>query len=312
MSTTGVTLQVAKTEGITSTEFRANMAKKWQQLDAKLGGSLFGKKFNPFGKEGNLGDDITTAIISKQNRFLKNSKQRIIHNLNDIDEIVEISLANDVDMDMEAPGVTIREVLYNHKDAKGAYLFESIEKTKNGGTYRVLFDEAKKVEVGAVLGNLDGSLASLGDWKNCHNHYRYHMNEYIRISGSVPRPSATCTTSAFWTSHPAKFQMQGIPVEIDTSVMLHPPKEKRAPWVKAAYSDILYTSNKQGARYAIPGQREYARQSKSNADNSTAATESNSSRQGQVTWAESNMGNDTATISSGRQEESGNKSHVPP
>jgi hypothetical protein len=54
------------------------------------------------------------AIISKQNRFLKNSKQRIIHNLNDIDEIVEISLADDVDMDMEASGVSIREVLYNH------------------------------------------------------------------------------------------------------------------------------------------------------------------------------------------------------
>jgi hypothetical protein len=50
ISTTGVTLQVAKTEGITATEFRANMAKKWQQLDAKTGGSLFGKKFIPFGK----------------------------------------------------------------------------------------------------------------------------------------------------------------------------------------------------------------------------------------------------------------------
>jgi hypothetical protein len=140
MSTTGVTLQVAKTEGITSTEFRANMAKKWQQLDAKTGGYLFGNKFIPFGKEGNLGDDIMMAIISKQNRFLKNSKQRIINNLNDLDEIVEISLADDMDMDMEASGVTIREVLYNHKDAKGAQLFELIEKTNNGGTYRVLFD----------------------------------------------------------------------------------------------------------------------------------------------------------------------------
>jgi hypothetical protein len=65
MSTTGVTLQVAKTEGITATEFRANMAEKWQQLDAKTGGSLFGKKFTPFGKDGDLGDDIMTAIISK-------------------------------------------------------------------------------------------------------------------------------------------------------------------------------------------------------------------------------------------------------
>jgi hypothetical protein len=70
MSTTGVTLQVAKTEGITMTGFRDNMAKKWQQLDAKTGGSLFGKKFTPFGKEGDLGDEITKAIVSKQNRFL--------------------------------------------------------------------------------------------------------------------------------------------------------------------------------------------------------------------------------------------------
>jgi hypothetical protein len=50
MSTTGVTLQVAKTEGITANEFRADMAEKWQQLGAKTGGSLFGKKFIPFGK----------------------------------------------------------------------------------------------------------------------------------------------------------------------------------------------------------------------------------------------------------------------
>jgi hypothetical protein len=252
MSTTGVTLQVAKTEGITATEFRA-MAEKWQQLAAKTGGSLFGKKFIPFGKEGDLGDDIMTAIISKQNRFLKNFKQRIIHNLDDIDEIVEISLADDVDIDMEASGVIIREVLYNHKDAKGAQLFGSIEKTNNGSTCRVLFDEAKTVEVDVILDNLDGSLASLGDWTNCHTHYIYYTNEEIRIVGSVPRPSATCTTSAFWKNHLVEFQIQGIPVEIDTSVMLHPPKAKRAPWVKASYSDILSNSNKQGARHAIPG-----------------------------------------------------------
>jgi hypothetical protein len=124
-----------------------------------------------------MGDDIMTAIISKKNPFLKNSNQRIISNLNDIDEIVEISLADDVDMDMEASGVTMREVIYNHKDAKGAQLFESIEKKTKGGIYRVLFDEAKIVEVEAVLDNLDGSLASLGDWTNFHTHYRYHTNK---------------------------------------------------------------------------------------------------------------------------------------
>jgi hypothetical protein len=112
-------------------------------------------------------------------------------------------------------------------------------------------------------------------------------------------------------SHLAEFQMQGIPMEIDTSFMLHPPKAKRAPWVKASYSDILSNSYKQGAGRAIPGQSEYAQQIKINADNATAGTESNLSRQGQVTWADSNMGNDTATINSGSQEERGNEAHVP-
>jgi hypothetical protein len=85
-----------------------------------------------------------TAIILKQNRFLKNSKHRIIHNLNDIDLIVEISLEDDVDMDMEVSRVIIREVLYNHKDSKGAQLFELIKKTNIGGTYRVLFDNPRQ------------------------------------------------------------------------------------------------------------------------------------------------------------------------
>jgi hypothetical protein len=253
-----VILEVTETEGITATEFRANMAEKWQQLDTKTGGSLFGKKFIPFCKESDLGDDIMTGIILKQNRFLKNSKQFIIHNLNNIDEIVESSLADGVDMDMDASGVTIREVLYNHKDEKGANIFESIEKTNSGGIYRVLFDEANTVDVDAVLDNLDEYLVSLGDWKNCHTHNRYHTNEEIHIVGSVPRPSETCNTSAFWTSHLEEFQIQCIPVEIDTSVMLHHPKAKRAPWVKASYSEILSSSNRQEAHRAITGQSEYA------------------------------------------------------
>jgi hypothetical protein len=90
---------------------------------------------------------------------------------------VEISLEDDVNMGIEALGVALGEVLYNHKDSKGAHSLESIEKMNNGGTYRVLFDEANKVEVDTVLDNLDESLPSLGDWTNCHTHYRYHTNE---------------------------------------------------------------------------------------------------------------------------------------
>jgi hypothetical protein len=47
-----------------------------------------------------------------------------------------------IDMDMESTGITLREVLYSHKDSHGNQLFDAVEKTKNGGTYRVMFDGA--------------------------------------------------------------------------------------------------------------------------------------------------------------------------
>jgi hypothetical protein len=145
----------------------------------------------------------------------------------------------------------------------------------NGGTYHVIFDQSNTVEVDAVLDNLDGSLASLGDWTNLHTHYRYHTNKEKHIIGSAPRPSANSTASDFWTSHLAEFQMQGIPVEMYTSIMLHPPKVKRAPWVKYTYSDMLSNNNKHGAPCVIPGQSDYAQKSKSTAGTVTVATESN-------------------------------------
>jgi hypothetical protein len=39
------------------------MAEKWQKINAKNGGTLFGKTFIPFGKEGDMGDAIMTNVI---------------------------------------------------------------------------------------------------------------------------------------------------------------------------------------------------------------------------------------------------------
>jgi hypothetical protein len=90
MSNNGITLQVTKTPGITSADFRAEMAEKWQKLTAKNGGTLFGKTFIPFGKEGDIGDEVMTNIIQQQNNFLRSTKQCIVQNLNDIDCPIDI------------------------------------------------------------------------------------------------------------------------------------------------------------------------------------------------------------------------------
>jgi hypothetical protein len=51
MTTHGITLQVTKTLGVTVADFRADMAKKWQRMTAKTGGTLFGKLSFPLAKK---------------------------------------------------------------------------------------------------------------------------------------------------------------------------------------------------------------------------------------------------------------------
>jgi hypothetical protein len=73
MSTNGITLQVTKTHGITAAYFRAEMAEKWQKLTARNGGTLCGKTSIPFGKEGDIGDEVMTNIIQQQKNFLRST-----------------------------------------------------------------------------------------------------------------------------------------------------------------------------------------------------------------------------------------------
>jgi hypothetical protein len=73
MTTNVIRLQVTKIPGITIADFRADMAEKWQKMTAKTGGTLFGKTFIPFGKEGDIGDDVMTNIIQQQKNFLRST-----------------------------------------------------------------------------------------------------------------------------------------------------------------------------------------------------------------------------------------------
>jgi hypothetical protein len=99
LTTTGVMMQIAKSPNATAADFRATMAEKWQSINAKNGRTLYDKTFIPFVKEGDMGYAKMTNVIQQQNKFLAETKQRIVHNLNDVDEIIEIALGEDVDMD---------------------------------------------------------------------------------------------------------------------------------------------------------------------------------------------------------------------
>jgi hypothetical protein len=62
-------MQIAKSPNATAEDFRATMAEKWQRINAKNGGTLFGKTFIPFGKEGDMGDAIMTNVIQQQQKI---------------------------------------------------------------------------------------------------------------------------------------------------------------------------------------------------------------------------------------------------
>jgi hypothetical protein len=185
LTTTGVTMQIEKSPNIVVADFRASMAEKWQKINAKNGGTLYGKTFTPFGKEGDMGYAIMTNVIQRQNQFLAETKQQNVHNLSDVDEIIEIALGEDASMD--PAGITLRDIFYTHQDKDGNRLIYEIEKTISGGTYRFLFQQSKSEEVDKMLEHNDETLNSIGDWDECHTHFRYLPSMPISVVGCVPR-----------------------------------------------------------------------------------------------------------------------------
>jgi hypothetical protein len=159
------------------------------------GGTLYGKTFFPFGKEGDMGDAIMTNIIQQQNKFLAETKQRIVHNLNDVDEIIEVALGEDVDMDPAV--IRLRDIFFNYQDKNGNHLIDAIEKTSTGGTYRFLFQQNKTEEDDKMLEHIDKTLTSIGDWEECHTYFHYLPSIPISVVGRIPRT----TKPAFWANH---------------------------------------------------------------------------------------------------------------
>jgi hypothetical protein len=114
-----------------------------------------------------------THIIEQQNLYLKTTKQRIVCNLNDIDD--EINFETHDDVNMEGSGTTIREMFMKHLDNKGNTFFHSIEHTNNYDVYQLLFDESNTEQVDTLLGTIDESLDAMGDWDNTDSHYIFHL-----------------------------------------------------------------------------------------------------------------------------------------
>jgi hypothetical protein len=96
LSTTGIALRIAKRPGVSEQTFREEPAQRWSNLTTKSGGSLTSKHYNPFRGKSTLEDTEMKNIIEQQNLYLQTTKQRIVRNLNDIDEEINLDPDDDV------------------------------------------------------------------------------------------------------------------------------------------------------------------------------------------------------------------------
>jgi hypothetical protein len=129
--------------------------------------------------------------------------------------------------------ITLRDIFYQYKDDDGGQLFDPIEKTNTGETYILLSYESKMETGGNMLNSQYATLDAFGAWDDCDIHIRYLTALPISVVVRVVK----YTPTAFWGNHLSAFKANGIPAEIDTKELQYRTK-KRAPWVRASYSDI--------------------------------------------------------------------------
>jgi hypothetical protein len=93
LATMGVTIQKMKKQGMDPNLPRETIAQKWQSLNNRTCHALLGKHYIPFGRYGDMGDEIMTQIIHQQNTLLKQTKQRILQYMNYINKVIEMPLS---------------------------------------------------------------------------------------------------------------------------------------------------------------------------------------------------------------------------
>jgi hypothetical protein len=110
-----------------------------------------------------------TKIFHGQNHFLRSTKMKLVHNLGDMDEVLDLELSEHVAISDEY--LTLRNMLRSFK-VKNMPVILSVEKTNTPGTYRFLYDESMGKYMADLLSNLDSHIKDIGEWDDYDGQYR--------------------------------------------------------------------------------------------------------------------------------------------
>jgi hypothetical protein len=109
MTTRGTALEIMKHDDVPVAKFREELVRKWQNMDEESGNPLGTQYLVPVGRGANLGSEVMRNLFLRQNQFLRNTKMQLVHNSNDMDEIISLDLSEHVDIDPEY--LTVRNIL---------------------------------------------------------------------------------------------------------------------------------------------------------------------------------------------------------
>jgi hypothetical protein len=156
---------------------------------------------------------------------------QLVHNLNDMDEIISLDLNEHVDINPEY--LTLRNILRSFK-MRGNPVIQSIEWTAETGTYKFLYHAAMEKYVKDLMVGLDEHTRQVGDRETCDTRYRYHVNEKVTPHSQLTRANEN---QDFWSSYAFKLSGSASPaVETDKTMNAPPPRSIRN--VQVSYSSI--------------------------------------------------------------------------
>jgi hypothetical protein len=114
------------------------MVQQWQRIEKDSGNPLGGQYFIPVGRGVDLGTNAMTNIFHKQNQFLRTTKMKLVHNLGEMDEGLDIALNDNGDTPHEYR--TLGNILRSFR-VRNNQVIVMVEKSNIIGTYQFLYHE---------------------------------------------------------------------------------------------------------------------------------------------------------------------------
>jgi hypothetical protein len=189
LTTRGIAIKIMKSDNISPAKFREDVVQPWHRIKEERGNPLGGQYFGA-----DLWTNTMTNIFHKQNQFLRASKMKLVHNLEEMDEGLDIDLNAHVDI---PPGYRMLRNILRSFWVKNNQVILMVERKNMTGTYRFLYHENMEKYMVDLLSKIEDHIKDTGDWSACDNHY--HLDSGEKVTPDDVMWSAG--SSSFWKSY---------------------------------------------------------------------------------------------------------------